>query len=228
MSRRVAAENRHHAGKTTEEVFMTTTSGYKVLRADGTSLNGKFRYALPTNGKPGPWQEVPGNGSYVAHTDGLYAGGAGPLLVRMRCRDECVASDPPLGVRCWRRVRVVRILPWSKLPACARGNMDLGSVTNLAGVTLPQSVGGNLYLGSVTNLAGVTLPQSVGGNLYLGRVTDLAGTTLPQSVGGYMDLGNVTDLAGTTLPQSVGGYLNLGSNLAVSTARERGYRAHLA
>jgi len=86
--------------------------GYKHLRADGSSLNGKFKYLLPVDGAPGPWQDVPGNGAYIAVTDGLFAGGDDPqgMLVRMEGDEQ--KPGPPSevkGVLCSRRVRLLAV-----------------------------------------------------------------------------------------------------------------------
>ena len=84
--------------------------GYKLLTADGESLrtDGRIRYPLPRDGEPGEWIAVPGNGAYVAHTDDLMAGGAGPLAAELECDDEISDTTPPTGVRTWRRVRILR------------------------------------------------------------------------------------------------------------------------
>jgi hypothetical protein len=88
---------------------MTAVIGCKLLRADGTSLNGKYRYNLD-----GEWNVVPGNGAYVAITDGLTSGVMGERLVYLECEEpiwvptRTVASD---GVQCFRRVRVIPPCP---------------------------------------------------------------------------------------------------------------------
>ena len=75
--------------------------GCKLLRLDGRSLNGRVQYDLS-----GAWQEVPGNGAYVAVTGGLTAGGEGERLVWLECR-EPTGAEAPAGVVTYRWVRVV-------------------------------------------------------------------------------------------------------------------------
>jgi hypothetical protein len=93
-----------------------TELGYKLLQSDGTSANCPFRYRLD-----GEWNVVPGNGSYVALTEGFYfAGGAktirDPLIVKLEC-DEPTGAWAPDGTKCFRRVRFLegianfRVLP---------------------------------------------------------------------------------------------------------------------
>jgi hypothetical protein len=82
--------------------------GCKLLRADGTSLNGRYRYNLD-----GEWNTVPGNGAYVAVTGELtLAGipGKDDILVYLECEEPTgvVASG---GVRCFRHVRVIPACP---------------------------------------------------------------------------------------------------------------------
>ncbi len=94
---------------------MSTITGYKMLRSDGTSLRKKGRvdYLVPSNGQPGPWVEVPGNGAYVAVEGGLAISGHGTVIVRMECdpESEVMPPDlPPCGVRCFRRVRVLEVV----------------------------------------------------------------------------------------------------------------------
>ena len=78
--------------------------GCKLLQEDGTSLNGKFRY------QHNEWQEVPGNGAYVAITAELVAGGQGPVLAYFECEDPTEAEAPD-GVVCFRRVRWIEPAP---------------------------------------------------------------------------------------------------------------------
>ena len=78
--------------------------GCKLLKADGTSLNGKFQYLR------GRWQTVPGNGAYIAVTAGLTAGGKGPVLAYFECAEPTGADAPP-GVQTYRRVRWIADAP---------------------------------------------------------------------------------------------------------------------
>ena len=78
--------------------------GCKLLKADGTSLNGKFQYLR------GRWQTVPGNGAYIAVTAGLTAGGTGPVLAYFECAEPTGADAPP-GVQTYRRVRWIADAP---------------------------------------------------------------------------------------------------------------------
>jgi hypothetical protein len=79
--------------------------GCKFLNADGTSLNGEYRYDLS-----GKWNIVPGNGSYVAITGGLSGAKAGKLLVYVDC-EQPTGAKAPEGVVCFRRVRVIPDCP---------------------------------------------------------------------------------------------------------------------
>ena len=79
--------------------------GWKVLRADGRSLNGLHNYDLT-----GAWKTVPGNGAYVAFDGELLSGGYGELLAEIETPDDepnVIKSHVP-GVRCRRTVRVSR------------------------------------------------------------------------------------------------------------------------
>jgi len=90
-----------------------------------------------------------------------------------------------------------------------RGNLDLRSLTSVAGLTLPQTVGGGLYLSGLTSAAGLTLPQTVDGDLYLAGLTSALGLTLPQTVDGDLYLSGLTSALGLTLPRTVKGDLYL-------------------
>ena len=78
--------------------------GCKLLREDGTSLNGEFQY------QRNEWLQVPGNGAYVAITEGLTAGGIGGVLAYFECK-EPTGAEAPNGVTCFRRVRWVKDAP---------------------------------------------------------------------------------------------------------------------
>ena len=78
--------------------------GCKLLREDGTSLNGKFQY------QRNEWLQVPGNGAYVAVTGGLTVGGVGKVLAYFECK-EPTGAKAPNGVTCFRRVRWVEDAP---------------------------------------------------------------------------------------------------------------------
>jgi hypothetical protein len=80
-------------------------TGLKILQRDRTSLNGQFRYA-----PKGKWNTVPGNGSYVAITGGLWSNGFPPADARywvVECEEPTLAFTPR-GVECYRRVRLLR------------------------------------------------------------------------------------------------------------------------
>ncbi|MFH1569793.1 MAG: hypothetical protein ABIL09_17485 [Gemmatimonadota bacterium] len=114
--------------------------GHKLLREDGSSLReeGRVRYPLPADGAPGEWVTVPGNGAYVAHTGGLLSGGYGPLAVEMECEEEVVAAGPPEGIRCWRRVRVLRAgWPPEIIPECLLRIVDAPGEHEHTGETPP-------------------------------------------------------------------------------------------
>jgi hypothetical protein len=87
---------------------MKTLFGIKLLRQSLKSLNGQFKYSY-AKGRFGKQLEVPGNGSYVAVTGGLSAGGLGPVAVAVECdldSEVFPTIPPPKGVRCFGRVRV--------------------------------------------------------------------------------------------------------------------------
>ena len=87
--------------------------GYKHLRADGSSLNGKFKYLLPVDGAPSPWQDVPGNGSYLAVTGGLFSAKDDPQGILVRIEGDKRKAGPLSGVQgvvCNRRVRVLAVM----------------------------------------------------------------------------------------------------------------------
>jgi hypothetical protein len=90
--------------------------GCKFLRADGTSLNGQYKYDLS-----GKWNTVPGNGSYVAVTGGLTLAGIGDILVYLEC-DEPVDFGWYFGVQCFRKVRVIPPCP-ERIPPGLRGEV---------------------------------------------------------------------------------------------------------
>jgi hypothetical protein len=79
--------------------------GCKLLKRDGTSLNGKYRYSLD-----GAWNTVPGDGAYVAVSGGLTLAGEGQKLVYLECRGPTRVAAPD-GVRCFRHVRVIPACP---------------------------------------------------------------------------------------------------------------------
>ena len=187
-----------------------TVFGAKILQADGRSLNGSFQYAIPSNGEPGPWQEVPGNGAYVAVTDGIEKGGYGPLLVCFECRDP-TGSSAPEGVVCFRKVRV---LPFD------------------ASLLSDEMQANALYLRGLTAIPeGLKLPESIGGGLDLRGLTAIPeGLKLPESIGGGLDLSGL-DLSGLTaipeglkLPESIGGWLDLSGLTAIPEGLKRKYR----
>ncbi len=100
------------------------------------------------------------------------------------------------------------------------GDLDLGSVTSLDGVTFSE-VGGYLNLNSVTSLDGVTFSE-VGGDLDLSSVTSLDGVTFSE-VGGYLALSSVTSLDGVTFSEVRGAlYLNSITSLDGVTFSEVG------
>ena len=140
--------------------------GCKLLRADASSLREEGRVFYQSRG----WQKVPGNGAYLCATNGLQAGGQGPLLAWFRGRKPTGADAPP-GVQCFAEVRRVatpkRFAGWLDLRGC-----------DLKGVKLPESVAGWLDL-SGCDLKGVKLPESVGSWLDL-RGCDLKGVKLPE------------------------------------------------
>ena len=88
----------------------------KMLRADGTSLNRRHRYVLPIDEQPGDWQEVPGNGCYLAEwrDSELFAGGAGDVLWEVEA-DREVCKSGIRGVHCCSPIRLVRTIDWSEL-----------------------------------------------------------------------------------------------------------------
>jgi len=88
-----------------------TTYGIKLLREDGGSLTenrGRVFYPEDT------WVEAPGNGAYVALTDGVTSSGEGPVLALLECEKSTEAGGP-VGVTCFSRVRRVPVTKWPKL-----------------------------------------------------------------------------------------------------------------
>ena len=86
----------------------TILRGLKLLTDDGRSLNGSGKGSIQYTGE---WQDVPGNGSYVAIAGGLASGGYGPTLAVMECdaASRVTPTDaPPSGVWCLKRVRWVK------------------------------------------------------------------------------------------------------------------------
>jgi hypothetical protein len=111
-------------------------TGYKHLRADGSSLNGKFKYVLPVDGDPSPWQDVPGNGSYLAVTGGLFSAKDDPQGILVRMEGDKRKAGPLSGVQgvvCNRRVRVLAVMfrAGDSLPALTAA-FDLGAQAWLA------------------------------------------------------------------------------------------------
>src|SRR3990172_10281306 len=77
--------------------------GLKLLAKDGQSLREEGRVTCPADGS---WIDVPGNGAYLAITDGLTSGGYGPTLAVLEYDPESrVPCAAPEGVECYRRVR---------------------------------------------------------------------------------------------------------------------------
>jgi len=102
-SKRVRYSSGRKKGEMTTEKTQYTI-GCKLLKADGTSLNGKFQYLR------GRWQTVPGNGAYIAVTAGLTVGGTGPVLAYFECAKPTCARAP-YGVQTYRRVRWISDAP---------------------------------------------------------------------------------------------------------------------
>ena len=94
--------------------------GFKLLRPDGTSPNGRFKYRLdpPVEGWesiPEEWDVVPGNGCYVAMTHGLFAAGEAqgiknPIITVVGTAGPMTGVVTPEGVECFRCVRVLRVI----------------------------------------------------------------------------------------------------------------------
>jgi hypothetical protein len=83
--------------------------GCKLLKANGTSLNGKYCYDLT-----GTWNVVPGNGAYVAVTGGLTTAGIpskDDILVYLECEEPTGAVASHDDVQCFRHVRVIPACP---------------------------------------------------------------------------------------------------------------------
>ena len=82
------------------------TIGAKLLNGL-SSLNGKHLYC-----DDGEWQQVPGDGAYVAVTGNLTLGGKGTNLRYLECKEPTGVEAPP-GVICYRSVR---LLPDGEIP----------------------------------------------------------------------------------------------------------------
>jgi len=102
-SKRVRYSSGRKKGEMTTEKTQYTI-GCKLLKADGTSLNGQYRY------ERGRWQTVPGNGAYIAVTAGLTVGGTGPVLAYFECAKP-TGAPAPYGVQTYRRVRWISDAP---------------------------------------------------------------------------------------------------------------------
>jgi hypothetical protein len=86
--------------------------GCKLLnRIDDQSARSLTMEYTPVVYRRGEWNEVPGNGAYVAITGGLTSGGMGDTLAYLECEGEVVGCDPPNGVRCFRRVQWIADAP---------------------------------------------------------------------------------------------------------------------
>ena len=83
-----------------------TIVGCKFVRNDCGSLNDDYGRVIYTR----RWQRVPGKGAYVAVTGGLWAGGFGPTLIYLECR-EPTGAVAPSGIVCFRYVRRVAACP---------------------------------------------------------------------------------------------------------------------
>jgi len=110
----------------------------KTLREDGRDLLLDVRYPLPTDGEAAAWVSVPDPGCRVTSAGGelFPCGVVGDVLAEMDCEEaldaDAAASGkgtffdpdkhrgvlPPSkkGISRWRRVRVKRVIPWSKMP----------------------------------------------------------------------------------------------------------------
>ena len=77
--------------------------GLKCLTAKNESLGGG-PYDRITYGAD--WVTVPGNGCYVAVTEGWYAAGRGDKMVILECDQKLPDRDQPPGVQLFRRVRI--------------------------------------------------------------------------------------------------------------------------
>ena len=164
--------------------------GLKLLAADGGSVTEEYERVFYPIGK---WVEVPGNGAYMAITDGLNcAANRGKLLGFFEC-EEPTGALAPEGVVCFRKCRRLTICPIKKFS----GSLYL-SGCDLKGIRLPETVGGYLDL-SGCDLKGIRLPKTVGRSLYLSGC-DLKGIRLPETVGRYLDLSGC-DLKGIRLPK---------------------------
>ena len=87
------------------------TYGIKLLREDSGSLtNDHVRVFYPEN----TWVDVPGNGAYMALTDGVTSGSEGPVLALLEC-EKPTETDGPVGVTCFSRVRRIPVSDWPKL-----------------------------------------------------------------------------------------------------------------
>src|SRR5574340_652458 len=81
--------------------------GCKLLRKDFSSINDEYgRVSYRST----DWITVPGNGAYVAVTEGLTSGGFGPRLAYFECKGPTGVLAPS-GVRCFRHVRLIPACP---------------------------------------------------------------------------------------------------------------------
>jgi len=95
--------------------------GAKLLRPDHTSIGDEYGRVQYRYG----WQTIPGNGAYIAVTGGADAADvpADAVIRWFECdpASEIKPDDsPPFGVRCFRRVRMLRRRPKGLLPLAER------------------------------------------------------------------------------------------------------------
>lgn len=130
--------------------------GAKLLREDYSSLTNQYQRVVYST----EWQDVPGNGAYVAETSGLCCGGRGPTLAVLEVRERL--GDGPAGVGRYRWVRRVDPARIAELPLAVRCCAPGFDLTTLRGANL---YGANLY---GADLCGANLRDANLGGVRLG------------------------------------------------------------
>ena len=88
--------------------------GLKLLTAAGESLRVDRRVTYKRGLKRGQWQTIPGNGAYLAVTNGLTVGGFGPTLAVFEYDPASTTGHGPNGVVTAARVRWLNWTPKTK------------------------------------------------------------------------------------------------------------------
>lgn len=89
------------------------------------------------------------------------------------------------------------------------GNLNLGDLISIDGVTLPKELYGSLDLSGLTSIEGLILPEKIMGGLYLNRIKSAESLKFPDRISGDLWLSNLIDTKGMIFPKEVDGDLGL-------------------